>query len=60
MAPESEMDTETETVAKGAEREAEAADTTETATTGILNWKRVVALVQAEFGEVRLADDATR
>ena len=43
----------------GTEREAEAAETKDTEITELLNWQRVVALVQEAFGEGRLADEAT-
>ena len=48
-----------EMVVMGADMESEAADTTDMETTDLPKWKRVVALVQEEFGERRLAEDST-
>ena len=48
------INTDKETVVTLEEREMEAAETMETATTELLNWQRVVALVQAALGEGRL------
>ena len=45
----------TNTVAIGVVRDMEAAKTTETAMTELMNWEKVVALVQEKFGEGRLA-----
>ena len=43
----------------GTKRETEVAETTEMATRELTNWEKVVALVQAEFGEGRLEEEAT-
>ena len=57
--PGRETDVETETEATEAERDAEAEETTETVTTELMNWRRLVALVQAAFREGRLEEEAT-
>ena len=49
----------TKTVTKISGRDMEAEETTETATTELENWEKVVDLVQAEFGEGRMPEEAT-
>ena len=47
------------TAKTGPGRETEAAETTETEKMELASWDKVVALVQAEFGEGRLAEEDT-
>ena len=54
--PESESGT--EKVTKRAGRDTEAAETTEIEKTELKNWENMVAMVQAAFGEGRLAEEA--